>query len=377
MKSKNIAIAGEITPSKTIIPLISRLKELDKEDKLNFKINKIIGLYHGESSKSLLETCCSETYDIGEGRRGEKKNSNAKLAYLISKDIIKAFNALRGKKIDLLITAGNAGDVRKAIVAANLLKIPVIHIEQDIYNPIEVISYANIVTVPEADYKEFLERNYSLKNVVNIKGYPMVKYLSDYINEGNLKDKEDIYAEYCVKDFVLLVLGGDLKDQDIEPLIRSVEELNLKVLIAPYRFDRNMVKDTVISPNVKVLDQYVDLLSYINASSALIYAAGMGMTIEAAYFNKPSIKIEGFHTRHASVDLAHMLNIPIVSIDQIPDAYEGLSQIDFDNSGKLLKNAEESIEELVKIVNEFDKNKFKKSGFGSTKNIWNSRKEFR
>ena len=205
----------------------------------------------------------------------------------------------------------------------------------------------------------------------------MVKYLSDYINEGNLKDKEDIYAEYGVKDFVLLVLGGDLKDQDIEPLIRSVEELNLKVLIAPYRFDRNMVKDTVISPNVKVLDQYVDLLSYINASSALIYAAGMGMTIEAAYFNKPSIKIEGFHTRHASVDLAHMLNIPIVSIDQIPDAYEGLSQIDFDNSGKLLKNAEESIEELVKIVNEFDKNKFKKSGFGSTKNIWNSRKEFR
>ena len=157
MKSKNIAIAGEITPSKTIIPLISRLKELDKEDKLNFKINKIIGLYHGESSKSLLETCCDETYDIGEGRRGEKKNSNAKLAYLISKDIIKAFNALRGKKIDLLITAGNAGDVRKAIVAANLLKIPVIHIEQDIYNPIEVISYANIVTVPEADYKEFLE----------------------------------------------------------------------------------------------------------------------------------------------------------------------------------------------------------------------------
>ena len=377
MKSKNIAIAGEITPSKTIIPLISRLKELDKEEKLNFKINKIIGLYHGESSKSLLETCCDETYDIGEGRRGEKKNSNAKLAYLISKDIIKAFNAIRGKNIDLLITAGNAGDVRKAIVAANLLKIPVIHIEQDIYNPIEVISYANIVTVPEADYKEFLERNYSLKNVVNIKGYPMVKYLSDYINEGNLKDKEDIYAEYGVKDFVLLVLGGDLKDQDIEPLIRSVEELNLKVLIAPYRFDRNMVKDTVISPNVKVLDQYVDLLSYINASSALIYAAGMGMTIEAAYFNKPSIKIEGFHTRHASVDLAHMLNIPIVSIDQIPDAYEGLSQIDFDNSGKLLKNAEESIEELVKIVIEFDKNKFKKSGFGSTKNIWNSRKEFR
>ena len=55
MKNKNIAIAGEITPSKTIIPVIQRLKELDSEDKLNFEIDKIIGLYHGDSSKDLLE----------------------------------------------------------------------------------------------------------------------------------------------------------------------------------------------------------------------------------------------------------------------------------------------------------------------------------
>ena len=45
MKSKNIAIAGEITPSKTIIPIIEKLKEREAEGKLSFKINKIIGLY--------------------------------------------------------------------------------------------------------------------------------------------------------------------------------------------------------------------------------------------------------------------------------------------------------------------------------------------
>ena len=156
MKSKNIAIAGEITPSKTIIPIIEKLREREKEGKLSFKINKLIGLYHGESSKDFLEPYCDETYSIGEGRRG-KKNSAGKLAYLISKDILKSFNALKGKGIDLLITAGNAGDVRKAIVAANILKIPVLHIEQDIYNPIEVISQANLVTVPSNAYKEYLE----------------------------------------------------------------------------------------------------------------------------------------------------------------------------------------------------------------------------
>ena len=191
MKSKNIAIAGEITPSKTIIPIIEKLKEREAEGKLSFKINKIIGLYHGESSRDFLEPYCSETYSIGEGRRG-KKNSTGKLAYLISKDILKSFNALKGKDIDLLITAGNAGDVRKAIVAANILKIPVLHIEQDIYNPIEVISQANLVTVPSNGYKEYLEKNYNLKNVVNIEGYPMAKYVDNYINQENLIDKDEI-----------------------------------------------------------------------------------------------------------------------------------------------------------------------------------------
>ena len=381
MKSKNIAIAGEITPSKTIIPIIEKLKEREAEGKLSFKINKIIGLYHGESSRDFLEPYCSETYSIGEGRRG-KKNSTGKLAYLISKelayliskDILKSFNALKGKDIDLLITAGNAGDVRKAIVAANILKIPVLHIEQDIYNPIEVISQANLVTVPSNGYKEYLEKNYNLKNVVNIEGYPMAKYVDNYINQENLIDKDEIYGEYGMKEFVLVVFGGDLKDEDIEPLIRSVEELNLKALIAPYRFDRDMVNELVLSPNIKVLPQYVDLLSFMNAASHLIYAAGMGMTIEAGVFNIPSLKIEGFHKTHGSVDLAKELNIPIVKIDEIPEAFENLPD---QKESDLVKNSEIAIEKVVDLINDFDEKSFKRSGFQSTKQIWNSRKVYR
>ena len=179
-----IAIAGEITPAKTIIPVVKKLRNLDEEDKLNFKIDKIIGLYHGESAKTFLEPYCDELLSIGEGRRGAR-NSTPKLAYLISRDILKAFNALRGRKIDLLITAGNAGDVRKSIIAANLLGIPILHIEQDIYNPIEVISQANIVTVPSEKYESLVKEKYQLRNVVNIKGYPMAKYVEDYL-DGNL-----------------------------------------------------------------------------------------------------------------------------------------------------------------------------------------------
>ena len=373
MISKNIAIAGEITPAKTLIPIIERLNELEKENKLNFKINKIIGLYHGESSKDFLEPYCDELYSIGEGRRG-KKNSKGNLIYLISRDILKSFNALRGKNIDLLISVGNAGDVRKSIVAANLLRIPVLHIEQDIYNPIEVISQANLVTVPSGEYKEILEKNYKLKNVVNINGYPMAKYVDNYIKAGNLIDKDEIYSEYGIKEFVLVVLGGDLKDNDIEPLIRSLEELNRDVLIAPYRFDRNMVEGLVKSSKIKILPQYVDLLSFMNAASHLIYAAGMGMTIEAGVFNIPSLKIEGFHKTHGSVDLAESLNIPIVKIDEIPKAFKNLHA---QNESDLLKNSEVSIEKVVDLINDFNPKTLKRSGFKSTKEIWNSRKEFR
>lgn len=374
MESKNIAVAGEITPSKTIIPIIQKLREYEKEGKLNFKINKIIGLYHGESSKDFLKPYSDELYSIGEGRRGEKK-SNAKLAFLISKDILKSFNALKGNDIDLLITAGNAGDVRKSIVAANLLKIPVFHIEQDIYNPIEVISQANLVTVPSQEYKEYLEKNYGINNVVNIGGYPMGKYVDNYIrDEKNLIDKDEIYGEYGMKDFVLVVLGGDLRDEDIMPLIRSIEELNLKALIAPYRFDRNMVQDLILSPNIKVLPQYVDLLSFMNAASHLIFAAGMGMTIEAGVFNIPSLKIEGFHKTHGSVDLAKSLNIPIVKIEEIPQAFENLPE---QKESDLVKNSEVAIEKVADLINEFDAKDLSRSGFKSTKKIWDSRKVYR
>ena len=373
MNSKNIAIVGEITPSKTIIPIIEKLREYEGESKLNFKINKVIGLYHGESSKSFLEPYCDETHSIGEGRRG-KKNSKGKLLYLISKDILKSVNALKGKNIDLIITAGNAGDVRKSIAAADILRIPVLHIEQDIYNPIESISQANLVTVPSEEYKEYLEKNYELNNVVNINGYPMAKYVDDYINGDNLIDKDEIYGEYGIKEFVLVVLGGDLRHEDIEPLIRSIEELNLKALIAPYRFDRNMVQDLVLSPNIKVLPQYVDLLSFMNAASHLIYAAGMGMTIEAGVFNIPSLKIEGFHKTHGSVDLAKSLNIPIVKIEEIPEAFENLPE---QKGSDLVKNSEMAIEKVVELINEFDEKSLKRSGFKSTKKIWDSRKVYR
>ncbi|MDO5850009.1 MAG: hypothetical protein Q4P14_02240 [Methanobacteriaceae archaeon] len=372
-RNLNIAIAAEIAPAKTIIPVLEKLKDLDLEDKLNFKINKIIALYHGLPAKDLLQDYCDEFYDIGEGRRGTPKY---KLPFLISRDIIKAYNALRGKNIDLLITVGNAGDVRKSIVAANILKIPILHIEQDIYNPIEVISQANIVTVPNEKYLSIL-KGYGLKNVVNIHGYPMVSYVSDSLKKStikNIKDNSDI----------LVVLGGDLKKNQLPLLLNELKHFNKKIFIAPYRFNREYVMSLINSENfnsnsenhnsfITVLDQYVDLISYLKSTKFLIYAAGMGMTIEAGLMEVSSIKIEGFHKEHASVDLAKSLGIPVVKIEDIKD-------VDFDSinvdSNNLLESSEIAIDEIVDIINNFDFLS-KRSGLKVTKNIWNVRKIYR
>lgn len=361
MKKINIAIAAEIAPAKTIIPILQRIEYLDSIGELNFKINKIIALYHGEPAKKLLNDYCDEFYSIGEGRRGTPKH---KLPFLIFRDIIKSFNALKGKNIDLLITVGNAGDVRKSIVAANILKIPILHIEQDIYNPIEVISQANLVTVPNEDYVSVLE-GYGVINIVNISGFPMVKYISD--SSKNLSINNIDY------DFdILLVLGGDIKKYEVPNLINAVESLNMKTLIVPYRFDKNFIES--LTNSAIVLDQYIDMISYLKSCKYLIYAAGMGMTIEAGLLEIPSVKIEGFHKKHASVDLAKSLGIPVVNVEKLSEIdFEGIHLVD---SKELLNNSEVSINKIVDIINNFDYSS-KRSGLKVAKNIWNARKIYR
>ena len=64
-------------------------------------------------------------------------------------------------------------------------------------------------------------------------------------------------------------------------LSKQVEIINEDVMIIPFRFSAEFVKKFVSSPKLKVLDGYIEIPSLIKASSGLIYAAGMGLTIEA------------------------------------------------------------------------------------------------
>ncbi len=156
--------------------------------------------------------------------------------------------------------------------------------------------------------------------------------LVDYIKDGNLISKEEIYEKYSLieeygpSDFILVVLGGDLRTNDLESLIKAIEIADFPALIAPYRFKKELVESLVDSSKIKVLDEFVDLLSLMNSAKLLIYGAGMGMTIEAGVLEVPSIKIAGFHEKHGSVDLANNLNIPIFEIKQLHNFLKNFNQ---------------------------------------------------
>ena len=354
-----IAVIAEIAPAKAFVPVLEKLNA------------EVIGLTHGQGADELLKDFCSEMHYIGESRgKGAEKRSKAKIASLVFEDIISTIKALRGKNIDLLLTCGNAGDVRKGISAAKFLRIADLHIEQDFYNPIEMIAFSNLLTVPSKHYQDFLAENYEIYNSKVIGGYPM----ASYVKERQLKDIYDVKSENDVEDFLLLVFGGDVQGNNIPKIVETVEKLDRTVLIVPFRFDADYIKSLVKSPKIKVLDGFVDLLSLMNASSGMIYGAGMGLTIEAGILGVPSIKISGFHRQHASVDLARELGIKVAEIEEIPEIINDLKK---PNGKWLVEEGEKSISNIIKIINNFEDVKGKSGGIKSFRKIWNARSKFR
>lgn len=354
-----IAVIAEIAPAKAFVPV---LEKLDAE---------IIGLAHGPGANELLNDFCTEVHYIGQGRgKGAEKRSKAKIASLVLEDTISTIKALRGKNIDLLLNCGNAGDVRKGISAAKFLRIPDLHIEQDFYNPIEMIAFSNLITVSSKHYHDFLAQNYGIYNSKVIGGYPM----ASYVNQKSLEDVNAIKKRYDIEDFILLVFGGDVQGKDIPEIIKTVEALDKTVLIVPYRFDAQYVKSLVKSPKIKVLDGFVDLLSLMNASSRMIYGAGMGLTIEAGVLGVKSLKLAGFHRQHASVDLANDLGIKVAEIHEIYKYINGLKA----PKGKwLVEEGRKSVSNLVTMINNFEGLKGKSGGINSFRKIWKARSEFR
>ena len=165
-----------------------------------------------------------------------------------------------------------------------------------------------------------------------------------------------------------------MKSDDIPKIIDQAEKLDENVLVIPFRFNTDFIKKFIKSSKLKVLDGYIELPSLINASSYMIYAAGMGLTIEAGVLGVPSIKIAGFHRKHSSVDLARELGIQVTEIQDISNSVDDLKAPKGD---WLINNGKKSVSNVLDLIKDFDKIKSHPSGVSSCKKIWSARSEFR
>ena len=356
----NIAVVAETTPAKTLIPVIEKL---DNDD--------VISLTHSEGAKKLLAPYSNGVIPIGQGRRNTMtKRSNFTIGRLVLQDTFRTYRALKNQEVDLVLTCGNAGDVRKGISAAKKLNIPKIHVEQDLYNPIEMIAYADLITVPNSHAKKLLRKMYGIYNTVNIKGYPQ----AEYVSRVPITNPEVIYKHYGIDDFYILFLGGDTRAFDIPEIISEVQKLDKIILIVPYRFEAKAVSQYITRKGVYVIDGYVDLISLMNASQGVIYCAGMGVTIEVGALSVPAVKLLGFHTEHASNDLAQSIGVDVISAYDIPYA---VSHMRKPHGSRLVKNgcnASIKIAELTRDMTMFDN---EPGGRKSMKLIWDQRKKYR
>ncbi len=355
----NIGIVAETAPAKTMIPIIDKLDD------------DIYSFTHSEGAQELLSQYSEETVPIGASRNSlVKKRSRFTMGRLVFQDTRRTYNAMKDKNLDLVLTCGNAGDVRKAIIASNRLKIPVLHLEQDIYNPIEMIAYANIITVPDRSAKKKLKMMYGITNTVNIRGYPQAEYVSTL----NITDPEKIYAEYNSDDFYVLFLGGDTRTSDIPIIMDQMAKLDKTVFVVATRFDIMYLQQFIKSTNVFLVDGFVDMISLMNASSGVIYCAGMGITIELGVLSTPAIKIEGFHTEHASNDLAKSLSIPVVSVYDVTTLIDKIKPT---NGHRLAKNGSKAAGKVAELTHEMKMFDQTKGGRRSLRRIWDQRKKYR
>lgn len=355
----NIAVVAETAPAKTLIPVLEKME------------CNVMSLTHSDMAWDLLKPYSIEVASIGESRRnGAVKRGNLAIGSLVLQDTYRTYNHLKDKVIDLVMTCGNAGDVRKGIAAAKRLDLPKLHIEQDIYNPIEMIAYADLITVASSDNQKKLKKMYGIENTVNIKGYPQ----AEYVSRQQLIDVDQLYHYYGTNDFYVLFLGGDTRREDIPEIIRQVENLDKEILIIPYRFKVDYISRFITRRGVYVVDGDVDLVSLMNASEGVIFCSGMGVTIEVGALSVPSVKVMGFHTQHASNDLALSLGIKVVSPYDIGAAVDRMKA---PSGSRLIKNGYRASEKCAELAENMNMFAGECGGFSSLRRIWNQRKKFK
>jgi len=309
----------EPSPAKNLIPVFEELRSRGHEP-------LVYG--HGKGAE-VLRWEGVETRTLGRPRR-RSRLAPALFALDLTRVLLREL--LDGP--DVALTSGNTGDARKTLLSSKILGVPSVHVEMDVYNPVEAIKLATIVAVPEQASDPGIEG----PEVTTVAGPPIAAYVAD----RHLKGKIPGPVPEDVEGRVLVCLGGDVTEEQARRLLHTLEPLNPYVV--PFRVDA--------PPRFDTPDGFIDLPGAMMKAETVVFSGGFGVTVEACLVAGKAVKVSGVHERHFSHEVAEMCGLEVLDVDSIEGPEDVLSGARKPDGGWLIRAGRDAVREITDIVEE-------------------------
>ncbi len=309
----------EPSPAKNLIPVFEELTDRGYE----------VAVYgHGEGAEVLAWEGI-EAPTLGRPRR---RSRLAPVLFALDLTRVLLREILDGPSV--AVTSGNTGDARKTLLASKALGIPSLHVEMDVYNPVEAIRFATAVAVPE----QAPDFDPGGPEVIEISGPPIAAYIAD----RHLKGRVPGPVPEDVKGRVLVCLGGDVTEDQALGLLEALRPVDPYVV--PFRVEA--------PPGFDRPDTFIDLPGAMMEAKAVIFAGGFGVTVEACLVARKAVKVSGVHDRHFSHEVAKACGIRVLNVEEVNDPEDVLAECSEPDGGWLIRAGRDAVGEVSDAVEE-------------------------
>ncbi|WP_457620257.1 hypothetical protein [Methanopyrus sp.] len=312
----------EPSPAKNLLPVWERLLEEGWE----------VAVYGHGRGIEILKWEGIETERLGKPRR--KQGLFGYVGFSI--DLIRTVRVLASERASVVLSSGNTGDARKSLIASRMLGIPSVHLEMDVYNPVEAVRWATRVLVPFSDkWTEVLERRVGVK-AETVSGAPLAQYLADRHLSGRIPGP--VPEEY--EGRVLVCLGGDITEKGARRLLSDLKDHD--PVVVPFR----------VNPpeGFECVQEFVDLPGVMMLADTVVFAGGFGVTIEACVTAKKAVKVSEVHPEHLSHWIAEESGVPVMYLNEGPGTEDAVQMARKPRGGWLIRRGRSAVAEIVEEI---------------------------
>ncbi len=311
----------EPSPAKNLLPVFERLEREGWDV-------RVYG--HGRGAE-VLRWEGRDAPTLGRSRRGE--GWRGYLGFAV--DLARVAARMARDRPSVVLSSGNTGDARKSLLAAAALRVRSVHVEMDVYNPVEAVRFASRVLVPfSREFARRLRRRVRVEPEV-IPGPPLAQYLAERHLRGRVPGPVPRECE----GRVLVCLGGDVTTRGARRLLERLSEH--EPLVVPFRVDAPSWCDRV--------EGFVDLPGAMMVADVVVFSGGFGVTIEACVVGRRAVKVWERHPRHLSHWIARESGVPVLSLEEAVEV-DPVSVAERPEGGWLVRGGEEAVDRILAEV---------------------------